>query len=502
MIRKFSISSCMRISFCIGATFLGTSALQASDFGSDGMAGRQGNSGRDGRSGQNLVIKAEGASASYDVSGSDGSDGTTGENGYNATSCFPPNRPAYDLTGANGGRAGAGGPGGDGGNGGALTVYFTDINNLKFITVHGTPGRGGSSNWGGRGGFGCRCSESSWTIPDSSGAQHSYTCRDGQMGSDAGRGSDGSFGSYGQVLLVSQMTPVLQDLPSVNIDMSKMETGPFTVSKNNWEPRRGAASLFASGTDISNSYYFFKDRVESTLKFRWEATRPLTDFARWQMQVKLEGTEAKVYFPDGLWVDFQRIEENGEKIFVIKAVVAESELPYIQFDGFLDEGSNHVISIKDSAGMANVLQNSIHAEFWTVVAGQWKQHFDGDLPADSLQATADHIHILMGRSGIDPVLFKAGTKAYVKLLVTRKLGGKSQTYQLASNYNIQIQLSVGQAVEVLQDSNLLIGNQIVGTVKKGDQFIVGRIQDGWIRLKKSDGTELAGWITAESLKKI
>lgn len=470
--------------------------IHAMSFGSDGRDGSSGAVGRAGRSGQSLSIKAEGAAANYDISGLDGGDAGPGEPGYSATGCSQPFQPSYSLEGASGGAGGQGGSGGQGGNGGALTVYYTDINHLKFVSVRGRPGEGGRSGWGGRGGDECRCNERQWTV-----AEQTYTCNDGQRGRDSGPGNAGSRGSYGQVMLVSQLQPVAAELPSVYVDMSKMEDGPIRLSKNLWEQRQQARQLFAPGTDIADRYFQFISRSEVEYQFKWEAPRPITDFRGWQMLLRLEGNRAKLDLPQQLWLDGEETATATGRLYTIRGAVSTGELGNIQFEGFFGDGANHVIAIQDNAHVSNILQSAVRLKYYVYENGSYQVRYDADVPAAALSRQADGFDIAMGGLGLDPKYLKLGTQAYADLLVTRSLGANSTKYTLGSYYTIQLQLRVNDAVEPSVDSDMFYGNQVVGRVLKGEKFKVANLQGDWVALKKLDGTAVPGWISLANVVK-
>lgn len=108
-------------------TFLDWSA-QASDFGRDGRNGSDGQTGRRGRDGQSQTVFANGSSLNLDLSASDGEDGLDGREGENADCARQPREVDHNLQAAKGGN---GGDGGDGGNGGSLTVYYSNLADLK-----------------------------------------------------------------------------------------------------------------------------------------------------------------------------------------------------------------------------------------------------------------------------------------------------------------------------------------------------------------------------------
>lgn len=493
-----SVTGLLNVFSLTTALAVAGSALALQQFGSAGMDGRSGQTGRSGRSGSPLVVTAQGTPASYDLRGEDGSNGGPGEQGDAAWGCFQPT-PDYNVFGAAGGDGGSGGSGGSGGNGGSITAYFTDISALRAILVRSTPGRGGSGNWGGRGGDGCRCTQSTWTNTVG-GSPQTFFCNNGRDGNNGYSGSNGSNGSYGSITLISQLTAVPPEKPSVTIDMSQMLAGPIDLSKNHWESRRGARQLFAAGSDIADNYNFFLGRTEVRYSFVWEAARPVSDFRGWQMQLRMEGAEPKLYLPNGLWTESEKIINGNEYTFVFKGAVSTGELGNLQFKSLGGIGADHVVAVKDNAGVSDVLRTTVKLKYYTAENGSYRVRFEDEVPQAALSTAADGFQIAMGELGLNPDWLKRGTQAYVGLTITRALGTNSTAYTMGTYYTITFSPAVGMLVQAANDASLYSGNQIVGRVSRGDQFKVAAVQGNWISLKKLDDTAVRGWIASENLE--
>lgn len=454
-----------------------------------------GGNGRDGRS---ITITADGTAQNYNISGGDGGDGSPGSDGQ--TPYCPSTGGNGDVMMPDGGDGSPGGDGGVGGDGGGVTVYYKDIENLKKIYVRGTPGYGGRGAPGGRGSWGCRCGQSSWTVTDAQGNTQTYSCRDGSDGRDGSYGRDGGRGSYGRIFVVGQTDPVKPPLPSVYIDMSKMETGAVQLSKNNWERRQGARTLFQTGSDISDNYWFFLNRTEVEYTFKWQARRPVTDFAGWHMLLQLDGTEAKLTFPNGLWVNSEVVVDGNKRTYVFHSAVSSGEIGNIQLSEFAGDGADLYIAVKDNAQISDVLTTSVYLEYYTAENGRYQVRYKDNVPAGMVPTTSDGFKILIGKLGIKDEYLKPGVQAYAGLTVTRALGTNSAKYSLSSYATIEHQFKPGDVIEAVSDADLYSGSDVVGHVAKGDKFHVVKVQGQWISLAKIDGTALKGWIAVDKVK--
>jgi hypothetical protein len=482
----------------LGASLGASAALANQQFGSAGRDGRYGADGRSGRSGQPVVVRADGTTGSFNVEGQDGYDGYRGEDGFSAMGCSQPT-PTNDVFGAAGGDGGQGGNGGSGGDGGSVTAYFTDITALRQIHVRGAPGRGGSGAYGGRGAAGCRCQQSSWTV-DVDGTPTTFHCTNGRNGYSGRTGGYGGNGGYGQVTLVSQLDPLPAEAPSVTVDISRMVTSsPVTLSKNHWENKTGGRALFAAGSDVSDRYRLFTGRTAFDYTFAWEASRPLTDFQGWTMVAQIEGADAKLYLPNAMWADVETVTDGTQRTVTFKNVVKTNELGNLQFRSLGGIGEEHVVAVKDNSGVSDVLSTAVHLKFYTRENGTYKKRFDADVPAEALTSDANGFEVAMGELGLDPAWLAKDTRAWVGLTMTRSLGSHSKAYVMETYYTIKWVPAVDAVVQATEDGNLYIGNQVVGSVKQGDQFKVVEVRDTWVSLKKLDDTPVRGWLQLAKL---
>lgn len=104
----------------------------------------------------------------------------------------------------------------------------------------------------------------------------------------------------------------------------------------------------------------------------------------------------------------------------------------------------------------------------------------------------------MGKLGLADYL-KLGTKAYVGLIVKRGLAEHSVKYSLGQYYSIEYLFKVSDRVSIIEDTDLYTGSQVVGHVKKGEVYLIARMQSGWINLKTVEGTPVPGWLKPTAL---
>jgi len=449
--------------------------------------------------GKPVAVKADGTEQSYSNPGGNGSNGQSGSDGYNP-GCSSTGGPS-SVSQPSGGDGGSGGNGEDGGDGGDITAYYTDISLIRKIKIRNTPGKGGYGGAGGDGGWGCRCDQYSWWIEDvpGSGQGSTYYCTDGSNGSDGAAGANGSPGAYGRIFLIEGYDPLKPSLPSVLVDMAKMETGSIALSQNNYEKLKGARALFAPGSDISDNYFKYRGRTELEYSFQWKANRPLSSFSGWQMRVALEGTEGKVTFPNGLMVDSEVVPDGTKRLFIIHSALTTGEVANLKLGDLSGNGTKLAIQIKDASSVSDIVESAVLLKYWTLENGNYKIRYQANVPSEAVSVSPNGIAVAIGQLGIKEDYLKAGLRTYVGVIVTRSLEGKSQKIEMG-NYYVVRALDPGAKVEVIEDAKLYVGNQVVGEVKQGDTFKLSKIQDGWGALENLDGTPVKGWIKLTLLK--
>jgi hypothetical protein len=322
----------LTVPLCITALNPANSAAIAQNtFGQSGQNGDRGRDGRAGRDGQSIKIVPDGKPASYDLVGASGEDGEDGTSGQSATNCEQPQRPEYSLIGASGGRGGDGGNGGRGGNGGNVTIFYTDIANLRQIEIRNAGGIGGRNGRGAVGGKGCECQEPEWRIRyceweierrpfkedkaawkyesretrlcrrSSDGFDFSrtssraseyrkddwlyrrtykgiartdyYTCQRGRDGATSNNGSKGETGSYGRVTLVPRLD-IPAEITGDRAPLAQAIGKKVGLIKNIWVDRTGLTRLLQASSDTSDRYTLLKDTAKLFYRFDWAAPEP------------------------------------------------------------------------------------------------------------------------------------------------------------------------------------------------------------------------------------
>lgn len=423
----------------IQCTFLDWSA-QAEDFGRDGRDGSDGQAGRRGRDGQSQTVFTNGSQVNLELSGEDGSEGEDGIQGEDAECRRQPRNTDRNLRAANGGRGGNGGNGGDGGNGGSVTVYYTNLADVKKIFVRSTSGRGGRGGRMAYGGKGCDCRDRNWEIQTCTGTPgtpgyscktRKFSCTDGRDGNNGSNGSDGKDGSLGSLTLVNRTEALPADNPSATVTMPEVQDKVYALSKNKFQTRSGAASVLAPGSVIADQYREFIERIETSFQLVWNATRPMTDFAGQNVTINLQDDkQVKVSFPEDVWVDGTTTQQGGKTQFIASNVILKREATQLKRADFSGSGTDLNFVLIDSAGKSDLISSQFRVKYKTSDDrfsrdDNYRTRYEGTIPAELVTSERNRFILNLGKLPIEPRFLRPGLPVEIELVATRSFAGRS-----------------------------------------------------------------------------
>ncbi|MGV0103881.1 Collagen-like protein [Nostoc sp. DSM 114160] len=441
------------LTFCLFTSFLPASGsvlcpAVASDeyykvarnYGRDGRAGTDGRSGRDGSSGENQNIFVNGSPVNLDLSGKDGEDGEDGEDGYQPD-CGSQrgDRASHDINAPDGGSGGNGGKGGDGGNGGSLTVYYSNLADLRNISVRATGGEGGRGGRGGNGTEGCHCHRRRWEVktckgtpgsPDYKCTEKVYRCSDGSDGRDGSDGSDGSQGRLGTLSIVNSKEPLAADTPTVQLAMSELVNKQFHLSKNKWNQRTGAASLLAPGSAIADDYLEFEQRLEEAFQIVWQERQPITSFGNQDVTLNLtDSKQVEITFSEELWVEGNSKSEANLTTFTVNHAIPKKDVTRLAVAEFADAGQNLNLKIVDLAAKSDAINTQFRVKFRAQDSlhgfSGYKTEFEGDIPTELVTRDYNRFTLALGKLKIPDEALRPGVNVDIEVVATRSLGIRS-----------------------------------------------------------------------------
>lgn len=410
-------------------------------FGSNGQDGSNAKTGQNGGDSDSLTIFADGSQTTLNLAGQDGLNGENGGNGVDALCSSQPQDASSDLQAPDGGNGGNGGDGGDGGNGGSLTIYSTNPANLKQIYVNAIGGKGGQPGQGGVGGKGCNCAKPYWTLvtctgkpgdSDYSCSTREFRCRDGQDGRNGSSGRKGREGGLGKLTLVNLNKPLVGDQPTATVAMSDLKEKGYILSRNQWETRSGAASLFAPGSAIAEQYLALVERVERSFLLIWNAPQSFSQFAEQKLTLSLEDQGISVKTPDEVWIEATTQEKSEVTELVVYNAILKSEATRLKNEGLSGNGSNLQLTLVDLAEQSNLVATDFEVRYRITRSdprfrpiSDYSTRYEGKMPPELISLDGNRFTLNIGQLAIDPNDLKSGLGVEIELVANRSFAGYS-----------------------------------------------------------------------------
>ncbi|BAT53925.1 hypothetical protein NOS3756_28880 [Nostoc sp. NIES-3756] len=433
------------LTFCLFTSLLPASgsvlcsAIAYEKYETAGSNGSDGRSGRNGRDGNNQNLFVDGSPVNLDLSGQNGEGGEDGERGNRPYCGNQPNNPNHDIYAPNGGAGGNGGRGGNGGNGGLLTVYYTNLADLRKIFVRATPGDGGRGGRGGNGASGCNCRRRSWEIETCKGTPGStdykctkkrYRCHDGNDGRDGSDGGDGKQGSLGILSIVNSKEPLAAETPNLTINLAELTGKKLNLSKNKWNVRQGATALLAPGSVIADEYREFAQRLEESFQIVWQEKQPITSFANQTLTVTLnDNKQVEVNFPEDLWLVGNTSSQDNLTTFTVNNAIPRKDVTRLAVAEFADAGQNLNLKIVDLAAKSDALQTQFRVKFRardnSGGFSDYRTVYDGDIPGELVTRDYNRFILALGKLKIPSEALSSGVNVDIEVVVTRSLGNRS-----------------------------------------------------------------------------
>jgi hypothetical protein len=429
----------------ISNSFLCSSVLAADfkEIGETGIDGATGIKGQDGRNSDSLTVFADGSPMTLDLSGENGFAGKNGESGKNAI-CEPaPEKISKNIRHPNGGNGGDAGDGGNGGNGGELTVYTTDKTNLQQIYVIATGGEGGEAGAPGNGGEGCQCDKpflNEEHCEDGTCTTREFECIDGYPGRKGRSGRQGRVGQLGTLTLINLDKSLAPDQPEATIPIGELKNRGFTLSKNDWATKTGAAALFAPGSIITDRYQELVARYEHTVLLVWDASQPVEEYADEPIEMKLVGKDkASISFPEDLWLETNIMEREGITEFFVFNAIKEKDVAKLKSEGLLGNGSNLQLKLVDRADKSDIVKTDFSLKYRIDKfaddldirpSNDYRTQYEGAVPPEAVIQEGSTFTINLGKLPIAPELLQPGTKIEVQLTANRSFGEKSKQQKI------------------------------------------------------------------------
>ncbi|MDJ0598510.1 MAG: collagen-like protein [Crocosphaera sp.] len=415
-------------------------AAEVKPFGQNGSNANNGTPGENGEDSDNLTIFADGSPLTLNLVGEDGQRGESGKAGEDAKCQNQPTGVKHNLQAPSGGNGGNGGNGGDGGNGGSLTVYATDLSQLQQIFVNASGGKGGQPGQGSKGGQGCRCNEPYWTVETCSGnpgdanyrcTTLEFRCQDGKNGASGVSGAFGRDGLPGQLTLINLDQPLQPDKPASTVTMAALKDKGYLLSKNIWETRNGASSLFAPGSVIDDQYLALVNRLERSFLLIWNAPQSFNQFAQEKMTLKYENDQdIRVDVPDSIWIEGTTQQRNNITQFIVYNAIYKKDATRLESKGLSGREQDLQLTLIDEADQSNLIATKFDITYSITRSdprfrpvSDYTTKYQGEIPEDLVILDGDKFTIDIGKLPIESRHLRSGLGVEIKIVATRTFAG-------------------------------------------------------------------------------
>jgi hypothetical protein len=434
-------------------------AAEAETLGEPGYSGETGAKGENGRNSDNLTVFADGSSMTLDLTGGNGAAGEQGIKGEAAFCEQQTEEVGKNLRGADGGNGGDGGDGGVGGNAGSLTVYTTNPEHLKQIYVIAAGGEGGEPGSAGEGGEGCECDRPYWNEETCFGepgtsnyscTTEEFQCTDGYSGRKGRAGRKGRDGKIGNLTLINLDKSLDPDFPEVTAPIGELQGRGFTLSKNIWQTKNNAKSLFAPGSIIADKYQELVARHEHTVLVVWDAPQPVENFDDKKITLSLKGeNDANIFLPEDLWLETKKVKrDNITELFVFNAVRTE-DVDNLEIDGLVGQGANLELDIFDEAEKSDLIATDFSIKYRVGEPAEdrgflglgsdtdYKTKYEGSIPKEAIAKEGNLFTLQLGKLPIPQEYLQPGQKVEVEVMAKRSLGENSKVKKLSTRTQIE-----------------------------------------------------------------
>jgi hypothetical protein len=244
---------------------------------------------------------------------------------------------SFDLTGDNGrdGYRGSncedGEDGQNGYTGEDATVFYSQTDQLKNITLTQTGGAGGLG--GDRG--------SRYNCESNQGYNHD--------------GDNGYSGSYGKLFLVKNRISLEAQVKQIITPIAQVNGRLFKFKNHDWNKKTGAKSLFSKDSDIQNNYKEYISTVTTPYLVTIDDNVSLNDIQGYNLNLIYSLTNenrfklkiAKEKYDSGLLLDYHVTKVKSINEVVISKIYSRKLIKNTQFLGVSGEGSNTTLSFSD-----------------------------------------------------------------------------------------------------------------------------------------------------------
>ena len=240
------------------------------------------------------------------------------------------------------------------------------------------------------------------------------------------------------------------DFPEVTAPIGELQGRGFTLSKNIWQTKNNAKSLFAPGSIIADQYKELVARHEHTVLVVWDAPQPVENFDDKKITLSLKGeNDANIFLPEDLWLETKKVkQDNITELFVFNAVRTK-DVDNLEIDGLAGQGANLELDIFDEAEKSDLIATDFSVKYRVGEPAEdrgflglgsdtdYKTKYEGSVPQEAIAKEGNLFTLQLGKLPIPQEYLQPGQKVEVEVMAKRSLGENSLVKKLSTRTQIE-----------------------------------------------------------------
>ena len=341
-----------------------------------------------------------------------GNDGVNGANGRDAESIF-----CLDSLVRNGLDGEDGAHGEPGFNGKDAYIYYSNLIDLKKITLIQHGGLGGQAGAGGRGSAGCN---------------------GGDYGDDGNDGVGGSDGKYGNIYLLEKGFEFESVRSSRVVSLLDIYYGNVQLGRHNWIKSLGAKALFNKNSNIKDEFFLYKSTDIFNIKMKWSNNQLITGFDNTRIALALVNGELSIRSYSGAVLDYSISKEENSFVIEVFKATDENELKSLDFGRLRYSDDKLQLEVKEKYRPEIQLKTSFIITVYKVLNSSGRGRLVGQFNVrDKLVKYINNSFFLdIGQLNFPAVYKVNGTKLRIHLSVYRESRNQTRVLSLTGLFKI------------------------------------------------------------------
>ncbi|MBP0004144.1 MAG: hypothetical protein J7642_10575 [Cyanobacteria bacterium SBC] len=272
-----------------------------------------------------------------------------------------------------------------------------------------------------------------------------YYCEDGRSGRRGYDGRDGRDGQLGQLSIVEGLEVLPPEQPSIETRLSRMENATFDLSKDIWTVRRGATSLLAAGSIVSDDYREFVERLEKSVVVVWNADRSIAEFGDVPVTLSLqEDGFVKADFSEDLWIDGTAEQTPDSTTYTVNHAIRASEATQLNIANIVAENGRVQLALVDLAQQSHLISTQFQIQYRSTRSSvrfnenrRTRTRYDGEIPPELVTQDFNRFTIDLSGLPIEERYLRSGIGVELKITAVRQFVSHQAEQTLRWNGQIE-----------------------------------------------------------------